>query len=141
MIIFKKPTIVITYDKDRGMICQKWTGYTPPEDFREAVDASFNFLAENTLCRALSDITEQRVIAPHEQDYIKNAAVEFYSKNNNLRIAFITNPKSVAMACVSRYNKALIREIGDEIINFFACEVDALKWLLNDPEIAKSGNL
>lgn len=130
MIIFKKPTIVITYDVDRAMLYQKWTGYSPPEDFRDAVDATFSFLSEKELCRVLSDITGQKVVSPHEQEYTKNAAAEHYYKNNKLKIAFITDPKSVAMACASRYNKALIKEIGDEINSFFICEEDALEWLL-----------
>ncbi len=130
MIIFSKPTIVISYDRERAMLYQKWTGYSPGEDFREAVDISFAFMSENNVFRVLSDITEQKVVSPHEQDYTKNAAADFYYKHNNLKIAFITDPKSVAMACASRYNKALIREIGDEINSFFICEEDALDWLL-----------
>ena len=140
MIIFEKPTVVITYDRDRAMVCQKWTGYTPPEDFREAVDSTFNFLSEKALSRVLSDITRQKVVSPHEQDYTKDAAAAYYCKNNNLRIAFITEPKSVAMACASRYNSALIREIRDEINSFFVCEEDALGWLLNDQERDLPGN-
>jgi hypothetical protein len=130
MIIFKKPTIVIRYDTERAMLCQKWIGYTPVEDFREAIDTTFNFMHEKKVCRVLSDITEQKVVAPHEQDYIKTAAAEFYHKNNNLKIAFITNPKSVAMACASRYNKTLVSEIKRDVNNFFACEEDALSWLM-----------
>ena len=130
MIIFNKPTIVITYDSDRAMLYQKWTGYTPPDDFRGAVDAAFEFMSVKNICRVLSDITLQKVVAPHEQDYTKKAAAEFYYKNSNLKIAFITHPKSVAMACASRYNKALIHEIGNEINHFFDCEENALSWLL-----------
>lgn len=135
MIILSKPTIVISYDRDRAMLYQKWTGYTPADDFRMAVDVTFKFMAAENICRVLSDITEQKVVAPHEQNYTKNAAAEFYYKNNNLKIAFITHPKSVAMACASRYNKALVSEIGKNVNHFFDCEDDALSWLLNNQDL------
>ncbi len=132
MIIFKKPTIVISYDTERAMLCQKWIGFTPAQDFKEAIDTTFNFMYEKKICRVLSDITEQKVVAPHEQDYIKTAVADFFYKNNNLKIAFVTNPKSVAMACASRYNKNLVNEIKTNVNSFFGCEVDALSWLLSE---------
>jgi hypothetical protein len=135
MIILEEPTIVITYDRDRAMLHQKWTGYTPGKDFRDAVDLTFQFMAEKKLYKVLSDITEQKIISPHDQDYTKTAAAEYYNKTGNLKIAFITKPKSIAMACVSRYNKALVSEIGININNFFDCEEKALAWLLEIPEI------
>ncbi len=129
MIIFNEPTVIITYDKDRAMLRQKWVGYTPAADLRKAVNATFEFLSENKLYRILSDITQQKVVSPREQDYTKNAAAEYYRETGNLKIAFITNPGSVAMAA-SRYNRTLTEEIGININSFFDCEDKALMWLL-----------
>ena len=130
MIIFNEPTVIITYDKDRAMLRQKWIGYTPAADFRKAVNTTFEFLSENKIYRILSDITHQKVVSPREQEYTKNAAAEYFRETGNLKIAFITNPGSVATACASRYNRTLIDEIGININSFFDCEEKALTWLM-----------
>lgn len=134
MIIFSKPTVVVTYDKDRAVLFIKWIGYTPGEDFRSAIDTSFEFMSKENIYRILSDIKEQRVVSPHEQDYTKNAVLKFYTSNDLLKIAFITNPKSVAAACFHRYNKAVVGEISADINKFFSCEEDALSWLSTNSE-------
>lgn len=134
MIILEEPTIVITYDRDRAMLHQKWAGYTPGINFRNAVDLTFEFMAEKKLYKVLSDITEQKIVSPREQDYTKTAVAKYYNETGSLKIAFVTKPRSIALACVSRYNKTLISE-GININNFFDCEEKALTWLLENPEI------
>lgn len=89
MIIYSSSTIVITYDRDRSIITQKWTGYTPSLIFREAVDATFEFMKKHDLYKIISDIREQKVVAPREQEYAKDSAINFYRQNENLRIAIV----------------------------------------------------
>lgn len=130
MIIYSSSTIVITYDRDSSIIAQKWTGYTPSLVFREAIDKTFEFMKKNDLYRIISDIREQKVVAPREQEYAKDSAINFYRQNENLRIAIVAENNSIVMACAQRYNKSVRNEVSDEINRFFEDSADAMSWLM-----------
>lgn len=132
MIIFNKPTVVISYDRERAMLCLRWKGYTPGGEFREAVDAAFEFMTREKIFRILSDVKEQRVVSPNEQDYTKEYAIKIYKETGMLKIAFITRPESLVIACVQRYNRSILKETGIEMSRFFECEEDALTWLMDE---------
>jgi len=130
MILYTKPTVIITYDDDKTLFYLKWIGFTPGKEFREIIDITFEFMLKENIYRILSDIKEQKVVAPQEQDYFKDAALRFYRKTGKLKIAFITDQKSLAFTCAQRYNRAVLSEIGLDINRFFDCEEDALSWLM-----------
>ena len=129
MIIYSSPTIVITCDRDRSIIQQKWTGFTPSEIFREALDATFAYMKNHDIYKIISDIKEQKVVAPREQEYVKNLSHQFLREKGNFKIAFIAEPRSLAEVCVKRYTMSLKAEVSFEINRFFEDADSAMSWL------------
>jgi len=129
MIIYNSSTIVITYDRDRSIIKQKWTGFTPSRIFMEAIDATFEFMKNYEIYKIISDIKEQKVVAPREQEYVKNLSHQFLREKGNFKIAFIAEPRSLAEVCVKRYAMSLKAEVSLEINRFFEDADSAMSWL------------
>lgn len=132
MIVYSSPTVVISYDREKAMLCQKWEGFSTSEIFKKAVDATFEFMKKENIHLILSDIREQKVVAPREQEYIKNRALSFFHENKKLKIAIVGYSKSVAFACAQRYDRSLSNEVDAEINRFFEDIDDALSWLAQE---------
>lgn len=132
MIVYSSPTVVISYDREKTMLFQKWEGFSTAEIFRKAMDVSFEFMKKENIHLVLSDIREQKVVAPREQEYIKNLALSFFQERKKLKIGIVGHSTSVVMACAQRYDRSLLREVDTEINRFFENIDDALSWLAQE---------
>ena len=132
MLIYTTPTVVISYDREKAVLCQKWEGFSTSEIFRKAGEITFEFMKKENIHLILSDIREQKVVAPKEQEYIKNLALNFFQEREKLKIAIVGHHTSVVMACAQRYDRSLSKEVDAEINRFFEDIDEALSWLYQE---------
>lgn len=134
MIVYSAPTVVISYDRGKAILCQKWEGFSTSEIFRKAMDISFEFMVKENIHLLLSDIRKQKVVAPKEQDYTKNLVLKFFQERKKLKVAIVAQLNSVVLACARRYDRSLSGEVDAEINRFFHNTDEALEWLTQDRE-------
>ncbi len=134
MIVYSAPTVVISYDRGKAVLCQKWKGFSSSEIFRKAMDISFEFMIKENIHLILSDIRDQKVVAPKEQDYTKNLAIKFFQEKRKLKVAIVAQVNSVVLACARRYARSLSGEVDVEVNRFFEDIDEALSWLTQKSE-------
>ncbi len=132
MILLKTPYVTITLDKEKGYLHQKWTGFSSSRDFRRAIDFSMNTLGEIDFYKIISDVTEQKLVPPPEQEYVKEQVISFLEKNNRFRLAFVIREKTVVETCVSFYDKSLKIENVDGVNKFFNSLKEAEEWIIKE---------
>jgi hypothetical protein len=79
-------------------------------------------MLKEKLSLIFSDIIEQKVVPPSQQEYAKNKVLEFYRATGAFKCAFLTTDMSVSMACASRYSKLIYRDLDHELIRLFFSE-------------------
>ena len=139
MVIYSAPTVVISYDRGKSVLFQKWEGFATSEIFRKAMEVTFEFMSKENINLILSDIREQKVVAPREQEYTKNLALEFLHERKNLKVAIVGRINSVVMACAQRYDRSLAAEVKEEVNRFFDDIDEALLWLSQKRDEKKTG--
>jgi hypothetical protein len=132
MIVFECNTAVIRHIKVQNYLYIKWQNYTLATDFHIISDFKFNYMIQNNIKLLLSDITGQRVVAPAEQEYARDAVINFHNIMGDYRHAIIMNPKNAAAACAFRYKRMVNDTLQKEIIRMFVSEDEALEWLISD---------
>jgi len=135
MIIFSAPTVSVRYDTERSLIIIKWHGFTVKDTFRTAVDITLDYMQKENLSLIFSDITEQKVVSPAQQEYAKDKVTEFYRRTGAFKCAFLTADMSVSMACAARYSKLIYRDLDHELIRLFFSEDQALEWLFRNADL------
>jgi Leu/Phe-tRNA-protein transferase len=140
MIVYSAPTVVISYDSGKALLCQKWEGFSSSEILRKAMNASFEFMVKENIHLILSDIRKQKVVAPREQEYTKNLALKFFQERKKLKVAIVGQFNSVVMACARRYDRSLSGEIDAEVNRFFEDIDEALSWLTRKMDQHDMGN-
>lgn len=129
MIIYNAPTVSVRHDTERSLVILKWHGFTVKDTFHKAVDITLDYMLKEKLSLIFSDIIEQKVVPPSQQEYAKNKVLEFYRATGAFKCAFLTTDMSVSMACASRYSKLIYRDLDHELIRLFFSEQQALEWL------------
>ena len=129
MIIYDEPTVSVRYDTERSLIIIKWRGFTLKDTFRQVVDITMDYMLKENIKLILSDIIEQKVVSPVEQDYAKNKVLQFYRETGAFKCAFLTADMSVSMACAARYSRLIYSDLGNELVRLFFSEKKALEWL------------
>lgn len=132
MILLNTPYVTITLDKEKGYLHQKWIGFSSSRDFRRAIDFSMNTLGEIDFYKIISDVTEQKLVPPSEQEYVKKKVITFLEKNSRFRIAFITREESIVETCVNLYDRSLRGEKVDGVNKFFNSLKDAEEWIIKE---------
>jgi len=132
MILLNTPYVTITLDKEKGYLHQKWTGFSSSRDFRRAIDFSMNTLGEIDFYKIISDVTEQKLVPPTEQEYVKNKVLAFLDSNDRFRLAFITREESVIETCTSLYDKSFKNENVDGVNKSFRTLEDAEEWIIKE---------
>ncbi len=132
ILIFEKPYIRILHDAENGILFQTWQGFCRSKEFRNAIDFSMNFLEEKGLYRIISDVREQRIVSPGDQDYVKEKVARFIQKNGRFKMAFVVVGNSIPATCVKRYDKTITKEISEELNRMFATVAEAREWILHE---------
>lgn len=132
MIIYNKPTVTITYVSDMEYIHVLWKEYTLSSEFHKAIDFMFDFMLRENLYRLLSNITEQSVVSPGDQDYTRNKTIQFVNSAGRFKSAFVVRPKSPSTYGAMRFSRLLLKETGLELNRLFESEEEAVEWLIKD---------
>ncbi|HPJ43114.1 MAG TPA: hypothetical protein PLY21_12380 [Spirochaetota bacterium] len=131
MIVHECDTAVIMHKKDKNYLYIKWQSYTLASDYHKIADTKFNYMIKHKIKLLLSDITEQKVVAPAEQEYARDRVIHFHDSMGDYRHAIIINPRSIAAACAFSYKTMVNDTLNKEIIRMFESEKEALEWLLD----------
>jgi hypothetical protein len=129
MIIYKSDNVLLRYNSGLNYVYQEWTGFCPCNVFREAVDRTFEFLNDNNIYKIIADTSEQRVVCPCDQDYVKNRVLEFIAVHKKFRSAYILREKSRVKPSLSHYSWMLKRETDENVLQFFNSLPDAVEWI------------
>lgn len=132
MIIFDEPTVSVRHDTERSLLIIKWRGFTLKDTFRKVVDITMDYMLKEKLSLVLSDIVEQKIVSPVQQEYAKDKVLEFYRITGAFKCAFLTTDMSVSMACAARYSKLIYQDLDHELIRLFFSEQQALEWLFTE---------
>ncbi len=138
MQIYNSTNISFYHLESPQCIYQKWVGFIPGDDFRKAVDFVMNYLRKHGRYTIISDVTEQRVVAPKDQEYVEKQILEFMEEKGFIRIAFILKEKSMITACVEHFDRKIRKSRYPEINNFFNDLKSAQEWLAS--ELLNKGN-
>lgn len=95
MILLRNPYITISLLEAEGYIHQKWTGFCPSRNFRRAIDITMDALHEYDMNKILSDVTEQKVVSPDDQEYTKQNIIDFLQEHDRVKLAFVTDKNSI----------------------------------------------
>ncbi len=129
MNIYEHRNVFVYYDSELEAVCQTWQGFCPGLIFRDAVQHTLEFMKNSSSRSILSDITEQRVVSPFDQEYADVIFSDFIREFSLAQIAFISREKSVVRACAGRFERLVKKKFGPDTINFFTKTSDALYWL------------
>lgn len=131
MIVHECDTALIRHKKEKNYLYIKWRNYTLASDYHRIADIKFSYMMKNNVKLLLSDITEQKVVAPAEQEYARDRVINLHDSIGDYRHAIIINPRSIAAACAFSYKTMVNDALNREIIRMFESENDALQWLLH----------
>jgi len=131
MVLLERKHITIILNKEKEFLCQKWKGFVPATEFRRAIDFSMDTLDACGFYRIISDITEQKVVSPREQEYVRDEVINFLEKNKRFRLAFIVKDNSVIETCARLYDRMLKEKNLEGVNRFFASPAEAEEWLLS----------
>lgn len=101
------------------------------KEFRDAIDFTMDFIGTKGLFCILSDVTEQRVVDPGGQEYVKMRVDEFIARHGRLRLAFLVAHNMIAGICVNRFSGLVQRSMDSEVVRQFTTYDDAV-GLLNE---------
>jgi hypothetical protein len=129
MILLKKKYVLISLNREQGYLYQKWKGFSLSPFFREAIDFSMNILEENSYYKIISNVTEQDLLPPRDQEYVKKRVIDFLKVHEAFRLAFITRENSIIDLCTKFYDRSLRREKVNGINRSFNDLKSAEEWL------------
>ena len=129
MLIFQRQYVTITIINDLNAVHQKWRGFCTIQEFTEAIDISFEALSRCRLSNIISDVSEQRVVAPAGQDYVRKKVNNFIADNYPILVAFILRKKSIVRKCVQRYIRKTETGFNFTVNDCFFSFEDAAEWL------------
>lgn len=132
MVIFQKDYVTITLIEEKGYLYQEWSGFCSSSSFRAAIDLSMETLKKNNCHKIISDIREQKVVPPRDQEYVKMKMMEFKKTDNLIKMAFIARKKSVIRTCARLYTRSLPGEQRDSMSMIFETFDDALSWIAKE---------
>jgi len=130
MLLLRKSYIEISINIEAGYLYQKWKGYCRNNDFIKIIDFSMSSLEKYNIHKIINDVSEQHVVSPKNQNYVKNSILNFYIKNKKFKMAFIIKKNTINDRCVESHNNSLNKEINEKITQTYLNIEDAKKWIL-----------
>ena len=124
MEVFRSNSVVITYDKVRNRLTQKWFGFPASEVFRLAIDKSVEFSEFNPVYTLLSDTTFQEIIVQQDAEYAASVMPQLV--NNGLKaFAFVLSGKETTRVAVNHFTHTEVTNLTRK----FADLEKANEWL------------
>lgn len=129
MIFYQTEFVSVSYNSELMFVYQKWTGFCPDNVFREAIDETFNFMKINNIRKIIADTSEQSIVGPGSQDYVKMKVLEFIESHKELRTAYILQKRSRVRISLQRYLWLIKKEIKDEFFFISDSFAEAVEWI------------
>lgn len=124
MIVFKAPTVTITYNKEKQQIIQKWTGFSSSDVFRTAIMKTTEFAQANMVTSVISDTLEQSVVKPEDIEFAASRMPKV-AFGNIKAMAFIMPKNVFAQMSVKKFEK----ESHLNLIRYFDSYDTAQAWI------------
>ena len=126
MIVLSMDTVTIEFNVVEKILLQKWTGFSPSETFRQAIDKTVEFIKGNPVLGILNDTTGQGAVAPVDGRYAAEAMPELFADGVKA-MAIVIPQKSTTRLAVDRFQKTSSEVV--ENVKLFDNRQEALSWL------------
>lgn len=124
MDVFVADTVVISFDKSKKILIQKWQGFSTSKTFRLAIDKTVSFVKQNPVRGIFNDTLEQGAVSPKDVQYASAAMPTLFQ--NGVKAMAIVLPKQVITKMSVDMFK---RESSNAVVELFSDANKARSWL------------
>ena len=125
MLIYDTSNVEISYDPNKQQVIQTWNEFVPSEIFREAIDKTVEFVANNSVSSIISDTLKQRAVKLEDSDYAASV-VPILFESGLKAMAFVI-PENI-------FTKMALKKFADvekpnNDVQYFTNMDEAIEWV------------